>query len=296
MLAQSRTFVPIKTRSNHYTMTKKKFIVPFDFTEVAESAIEHAMITAQVVGADVHLLHVVAKKDEVKEAKTKLDNAAEKAQAAALSDDVEIVKHVRVGNIFDDIGDFALEIGAELIFMGTHGAHGWQHITGSHALKVVTNSPTPFIIVQERRINLSGYDDIVVPLDLHKETKQKLTLVANMAKFFNSRVHVIIPDESDEFLKHAVKANIIFANKFFGERKIEVTTKLAPSKDFDKEVVSHAVEANADLIAIMNIQKHQLLGVFGASHEQYMITNEAKIPILLVNPINATNTYQAIFT
>ena len=47
------------------------------------------MITAQVVGADVHLLHVVAKKDEVKEAKTKLDNAAEKAQAAALSDDVD---------------------------------------------------------------------------------------------------------------------------------------------------------------------------------------------------------------
>jgi hypothetical protein len=52
--------------------------------------------------------------------------------------------------------------------MGTHGAHGWQHITGSHALKVVTNSTTPFVIVQEARINKSGYDDIVVPLDLHK--------------------------------------------------------------------------------------------------------------------------------
>ena len=144
-------------------MTKKKFIVPFDFTEVAESAIEHAMITAQAVGADVHLLHVVTKKDDIKSAKEKLDKAANKAQADTLSHGVEIVNHVRVGNIFDDIGDFALEIGAELIFMGTHGAHGWQHITGSYALKVVTNSPTPFIIVQERRINLSGYDDIVVP-------------------------------------------------------------------------------------------------------------------------------------
>lgn len=277
-------------------MTKKKFIVPFDFSDVAESAVEHAMITAQVVGADVHLLHVVAKKDAVKDAKSKLEEASVKVEKASKANGVEIVNHVRVGNIFDDIAEFALEIGAELIFMGTHGAHGWQHITGSHALKVVTNSPTPFIIVQENRINESGYDDIVVPLDLHKETKQKLTLVANMAKYFNSRVHVIIPDESDEFLQHTVKANIIFANKFFGERNIEVTTTLAASKDFDKEVIAHSVKVNADLIAIMNIQKNQLLGVFGASHEQFMITNEAKIPVLLVNPINATNAYQAIFT
>jgi len=277
-------------------MTKKKFIVPFDFTDVAESAIEHAMITAQVVGADVHLLHVVSKKEAISEAKGKLASTVEKALASTAAKNVEIVSHVRVGNIFDDIAEFALEIGAELIFMGTHGAHGWQHITGSHALKVVTNSPTPFIIVQETRIHDSGYDDIIVPLDLHKETKQKLTLVANMAKYFNSRVHVVIPDETDEFLQHTVKANIIFANKFFGERNIEVTTTLAPSKDFDKEVVEHAVKVNADLIAIMNIQKNQLLGVFGASHEQYMITNEAKIPVLVVNPINATNAYQAIFT
>jgi len=277
-------------------MTKKKFIVPFDFTDVAESAIEHAMITAQVVGADVHVLHVVSKKEAITDAKKKLAGAVEKALAGTSAKNVEIVSHVRVGNIFDDIAEFALEIGAELIFMGTHGAHGWQHITGSHALKVVTNSPTPFVIVQEARINDSGYDDIIVPLDLHKETKQKLTLVANMAKYFNSRVHVVIPDETDEFLQHTVKANIIFANKFFGERNIEVTTTLAPSKDFDKEVVEHAVKVNADLIAIMNIQKNQLLGVFGASHEQYMITNEAKIPVLVVNPINATNAYQAIFT
>jgi nucleotide-binding universal stress UspA family protein len=279
-------------------MTKKKFIVPFDFSEVAESAVEHALVTANVVGADVHLLHVVNKKELIKDAKTKLVAAVEKILNETKAKNVEIISHVRVGNIFDDIAEFAVEIGAELIFMGTHGAHGWQHITGSHALKVVTNSPTPFIIVQEAKLNESGYDDIVVPLDLHKETKQKLTLVANMAKYFNSRVHVIIPNETDEFLIHTVKANIIFANKFFGERNIEVTTTLAGSKNFDEEVIKHAVKVNADIITIMNLQKNQLFGggVLGSQHEQYMITNEAKIPVLLVNPINATNAYQAIFT
>ncbi|MBI3136624.1 MAG: universal stress protein [Bacteroidetes bacterium] len=277
-------------------MTKKKLLVPYDFTEVADSAIEHALVTAKAVEAEVHVLHVVSKKDSIKDAKEKLDAATAKLSAASRAKGIVIVGHVRVGNIFDDIADFSLEIGAELIFMGTHGAHGWQHITGSHALKVVTNSPTPFVIVQESKIDDNGYNDIVVPLDLEKETKQKLTLVANMAKYFNSRVHVIIPDESDEYLKHTIRANIVFANKYFGDRGIQCTTTLAPSSGFEKEVVKHAVKIGADLIAIMNTQKNQLLGSLGANHEQYIITNDAKIPALILNPINASNAYQAIFT
>ncbi|MBL7899043.1 MAG: universal stress protein [Crocinitomicaceae bacterium] len=277
-------------------MTKKKLLVPYDFTEVADSAIEHALVTAKAVDAEVHVLHVVSKKDGIKEAKEKLDVALEKVKAASAVKGIEVVGHVRVGNIFDDISDVSLELGAELIFMGTHGAHGWQHITGSHALKVVTNSATPFIIVQERKIDINGYNDIVVPLDLEKETKQKLTLVANMAKYFNSRVHVIIPDETDEYLKHTIRANIVFANKFFGDRGIQCTTTLAPSSGFEKEVVKHALKVGGDLIAIMNTQKNQILGQWGANHEQYIITNEAKIPTLILNPINASNAYQAIFT
>lgn len=277
-------------------MTKKKLLVPYDFTEVADSAIEHALVTAKAVEAEVHILHVVAKKDSIKDAKDKLDAAITKLSAASYAKDIQMVGHVRVGNIFDDISDFSLEIGAELIFMGTHGAHGWQHITGSHALKVVTSSPTPFVIVQNRKIDDNGYNDIVVPLDLEKETKQKLTLVANMAQYFNSRVHVIIPEETDEYLRHTVRANIVFANKFFGDRNIQCTTTLAPSSGFAKEVVKHAVKVGGDLIAIMNTQKNQILGSWGSNDEQYIITNDAQIPALVLNPINASNAYQAIFT
>src|SRR5690606_2465597 len=109
-----------------------------------------------------------------------------------------------------------------------------QHLTGSHALKVVTHSSVPFVIVQEKEVKETGYDDIVVPLDFNKETKQKLVLVANMATYFNSRVHVIIPDETDEFLRNKVLSNIQFAKKFFSEREIDYTVNLAPSSGFDK--------------------------------------------------------------
>lgn len=273
-------------------MSEKSFIVPHDFSEVADCALNHAITTAKVVGAEVFVLHVVAKEKGIKDAEKKLTDLIEKKGNVG----VKITPKIRVGNIFDDIGDFAAEHHAELIFMGTHGASGWQHISGSHALKVVTHSSVPFIIVQQKEVGENGYDDIVVPLDLNKETKQKLAIVASMAKYFKSRVHVITPKESDEFLKHTVQANVKFAKKFFNERNIEMSVTVAPGSGFDKEVVKLAINKDADLIAIMNQNKSNYLGAFGSNYEQYMITNDAQIPTLVVNPIETPYGSSVLFS
>jgi len=271
-------------------MKTKNFIVPHDFTPVASIAMEHAIATAKPLGAEIYLLHVVAKNKDIPEAEKKLNDVL-----SGYDTSVKIIPSVRVGNIFEDIGDFAAEHHAELIFMGTHGTHGWQHLTGMNALKVITHSSVPFVIVQDKTPKDTGYDDIVVPLDLNKETKQKLAIVANIAKYFNSNVHVITPEESDEFLRHQVKANIQFAKKYFSERNISVTTAIVPSGGFDKEVVKHAVNIDADLIAIMNLNKNRVLGVLSANHEEYIITNDAQIPALIMNPIEGVNTLSVDF-
>lgn len=271
-------------------MSAKTFIVPHDFSEVANVALDHAIITAKPLGAEIHLLHVVNKEKDLAAAKAKLQEVIN-----SKSDEVSIKPMVRLGNIFEDIGEYAAENGAELIFMGTHGTHGWQHLTGMNALKVVTNSTVPFIIVQEKSPKETGYDDIVVPLDLNKETKQKLAIVANLAKYFKSKIHVITPEETDEFLKHQVKANIMFAKKYFEERNLEVSATLVPHSGFDKEVIKHAISVGADLVAIMNLNKNSLLGVLTSNHEEYIITNDAQIPTLIMNPIEGSFTFSADF-
>lgn len=271
-------------------MKTKNFIVPHDFSSVANTALEHAIATAKQVGAEINVLHVVAKGKDISEAEKQLTDILSKFDTS-----VTLIPNVRIGNIFEDIGDFAAEKHAELIFMGTHGIQGWQHITGSNALKVINSSSVPFIIVQEKSPKDTGYDDIIVPLDLQKETKQKLAVVADIATYFKSRVHVITPDESDEFLKKQVKANVLFASKFFSERGIEVTTTVAPSSNFDKEIVKHAVKTGGDLIAFMNLNKNNLLGVITASHEVSLLNNEAQIPTLIVNPIEGIFSVAADF-
>lgn len=273
-------------------MSKKVFIVPHDFTSVGNIALEHAIASARPLNAAIHLLHVVSKDSQIKEATEKLEGLITQYS----SEGVEILPIVRIGSIFEDIGEYAAEHSAELIFMGTHGAHGWQHITGSHALKVVTSSTVPFIIVQERAVKPTGYDSIVVPMDLHKETKQKLSIVASLAKYFNSKVHVVTPDESDEFLRHQVESNIVFAQRFFKDRGIDMTSAIVSSGGFDKEVVKYAVSVEADLIAIMNLNRSSFLSAITANYEQYIITNDALIPTLIVNPIEIGTASSSMFT
>jgi len=273
-------------------MQQKTFIVPHDFTMVADIALQHAIATAKPLNAVVQLLHVVSKENQIQEALTQLHELIEKFAGEG----VDLQPNVRIGSIFEDIGAFAAEHQAELIFMGTHGAHGWQHITGSHALKVVTSSQVPFIIVQEKSVKATGYDSIVVPMDLHKETKQKLSIVANLAKYFNSKVHVVTPDETDEYLRHQVISNITFSEGFFKDRNIEMTSAIVSRSGFDKEVVKYAVSVDADLIAIMNLNRSNFLSALTTNYEQYIITNDALIPTLIVNPIQIGNEHGNMFS
>lgn len=268
----------------------KTFIVPHDFTSVANVALEHAIATAKPLNAEIIILHVVTKNKEIPTVQNKLNKIIEE-----LNTEVSIKSAVRLGTIFEDIGDFAAEKQAELIFMGTHGVHGWQHITGMNALKVVGSANVPFLIVQEKTPKETGYDDIVVPLDLNKETKQKLVHVANLARYFNSKVHLILPEENDEFLKRQIQANIAFASKFLEERNIEFTTKIVSSSSFDEKIVSHSEEIKADLIAIMNLNKNSLFGVLTANHEEMILSNKAQIPVLVVNPMEGITTLSVDF-
>ncbi|MBX2978601.1 MAG: universal stress protein [Flavobacteriales bacterium] len=266
------------------TQKKTKILVPTDFTPVADCAIDHAMNLAEHAAAEVYLLHVVPKASEAEEARRKLEAAV--ARATEKGTTVLVHKLVRVGSIFEDIGDAAAEIDASLIIMGTHGMRGMQFLTGSRALRVITNSEVPFIVVQQRPIKEGGYDSIVVPLDLHKETRQKLTLVADMAKYFNSKVHLVTPREDDEFLHKQLVNHIKFAKQYLEERGIahDATITDEDSGDFVKAVVRYAVEVDADLIAIMNLAQGNIFGVLGVPYEQEVLSNEAQIPVMLMNP------------
>ncbi|NND76757.1 MAG: universal stress protein [Flavobacteriales bacterium] len=265
-------------------MSEKTILVPSDFSKVADTAMNHAAVISKSIGSSVTVLHVVSNESKIDVGNQKLEMYIERHQKE--NPGVEFKSIIQVGNIFEDIGDVSKNIGASLIVMGTHGMRGMQFLVGSNALRVVSNSATPIIIVQERLIREGGYDNILVPLDLHKETKQKLNVVADLGKYFESKVHLLSPNETDEHLQNQLTRNVAFASQYLSERGIESDARVSDedSSDFDDGVVRNASALDADLIAIMNLGNNSLMGIFGGKFSQNVITNASQIPVLILNP------------
>lgn len=272
---------------------KITIVVPTDFSKVAEAAIEHALGLSKSINADVVLLHIIGKEKEKEAAEVKL-----KLQADILCKEsgVNVTYEARIGNIFDDIGAAASDLNAKLIIMGTHGVKGMQHITGSYAVKVITHSSVPFIVVQERGFR-NGYKNLLLPFDLSKDTKQKLNLAINIATVFNSKVYIIHPKETDEFIMNAINNNVALAKKELRINQIEFDVKMADEKgNFVKQFLAYAAVIDADLIAVVNSQEAGFPEIFAGTDERQIIGNEAQIPTMIVNPIKSSKGGSILFS
>jgi nucleotide-binding universal stress UspA family protein len=259
-----------------------KILVPTDFSKVADCAVDHAIkLASELSNGHIILLHVVGKDSDHHEAKLKLEGLGKSIQEKY---NVKAEYIIRTGNIFDDIGAVANEIEAKLIIMGTHGAKGFQKITGSYALKVITNSEVPFVVVQQRPIGANGYKKIIFPLDFTKESKHKLKQTVELAKFFKSEIIIVSPTSNDEFIRRSINNNLNFTENILSENGIsfraEEIDDISP-----KKIIAFAVQENADLIAIVNEQKAALMSL---ADEQDIIANEPQIPVLCVNPAQVT--------
>ena len=271
-----------------------KIIVLSDFSSTSDVAGNYACEISKTLGTPVEILHIVKDKSSEANALEQLNNQIAKFKA---NTGVSAIPVIRVGSIFEEIPKVTEELTGELVVMGTHGLKGMQFLTGSNALKVITDSDAQFIVVQENTSRSANIKKILVPLDLHKETKQKIKFASELASKFNAEVHIICPKESDEFLQNQVMRNMVYAEDYFNERGIHCKTKVTEegSSGFVKEIIKYSQYADIDLICILNFAGERLIHAFGADAEQKTITNEAGIPVMVINPISANVDSRSIF-
>ena len=197
-------------------MSEKKqiILVPTDFSDAANTAINHAATVASVSGDEIRLLHIVNKdtKSKLKKAGESLDdlNAKMDGLVADLKSKygVKADSHLREGSIFTTIGEVAEEIGARLLVMGTHGVIGMQHITGAWAVKVITSSPVPVIIVQKKALASHGYKTIVFPIDASRHPSRASTWSTTwFSTFWRQRISTAATATSASFLDKILRAD-----------------------------------------------------------------------------------------
>ena len=141
-----------------------RILVPVDFSDHADRALEYALTLAKSFDARVELLHVVEdpfaaggwasevymsdldgmRRRALEDASKQLDAC----RAASLGEGVPVVATVRMGAVAQTIVEYATAEAASLIAMGTHGRTGLAHlILGSVAERVARTAPCPVLTV-----------------------------------------------------------------------------------------------------------------------------------------------------
>jgi nucleotide-binding universal stress UspA family protein len=138
----------------------KRILVPTDFSEPADEALDHALFLAQALGATISLAHVfqdpyaaafvseqyvpmpaALREEALDEVRHHL--AARVARSGRRDMTTEILSGPAAQAIVERGRD------ADLIVMGTHGRHGMAHLLmGSVAERVVRLAPCPVLTVR----------------------------------------------------------------------------------------------------------------------------------------------------
>lgn len=258
-------------------MTSRNLLVPHDFTSAADVALTYAVSLAKKLSAEINLIHIVKESKDVNKSNVKLEEIIK--NLGIKNNEVKVNPVVRIGDIFSDISSAGKELHSSIVIMGTHGAKGMQRVFGSFAIKIITSTHIPFIIVQ-KDYKPTELEKIVVPIDVSKESLQVEQVVSAVAKKSDAEVFVIAENHQDTALKIKVAVHFKVITEQFDSVGVKYQTE-SIKKLAAKEIMDYTTKVNGDLIGIA-YHTDSILPQFDRIFQD-LITNDEKIPVLIIN-------------
>jgi nucleotide-binding universal stress UspA family protein len=189
---------------------------------------------------------------------------------------------IETGKIYKKIINIAEEMDIDIIVMGTHGVSGFQDfLVGSNTYRVVIGAPCPVISVQAHAKKI-GFKDIVLPIDNSHSSRQKVKHAAEIAKHYNSIVHIAgMMTMSDVDMQRRFEIKIHQVQSYLEEHEIAHTAKIFKTDNPASATMNYSNQINADLIVIMTDQEGS--GIFMGNYAQQTI-NQSKVPVMSIRP------------
>jgi nucleotide-binding universal stress UspA family protein len=284
-------------------------LVPTDFSEIANNALGHALKIADVYKNEITLLSIIddgglfsmfgnnVKSELVNEAlNARMDKVIDESHKTYPN--VKINKLIEHGKIYKTIAEVAENGNYDSIIMGTNGASGMQQITGSNASRVINYATKPVVVVKEKSIG-NGYKIIVVPIDLTRESRQKLTWAIHVAKKFNSTIHIIYENTTNEEFRNKIHAVVNASQNILDEKGAKYIVRgLDEDKypdSFAEDTLAYANEVDADLIMVMSQQEKGFKEFLLGSYAQQIVNHSGAVPIMCINSNDAGIILDGIF-
>lgn len=275
-----------------------KILVPVDFSEQSIVALEQAVNLSRVFNSEIHVLNVINEEFSLNKLFDDKDKALYQERVKQrMKEFIEVknaefgveLKPIHVtGKIYNQIVNTANVIDAEFIVMGTAGSSTLKkRFIGSNALRVVRESNKPVITIKGKH-HRKGCQNIVLPLDLTKETKEKVTKAVEFAKRFGSIIRVVsVLMTNDEFIVNRLTRQLDQVKRYISDQGVECGAEIVRDTKGEhtlaESIIDYATRTKGDLIMIMTQQEQDFTDFFIGSSAQEVINN-SDIPVLSIIP------------
>jgi nucleotide-binding universal stress UspA family protein len=263
---------------------KKIILIPVDFTEQSLFAIKQSYNLGRYTNSKIMLLHVYEKQgDEQYDKLVKLTKETE--SESGIPTEFMNVK----GNIYKETNRVAEELGVYTVIAGleTHMKSG--DIIGSSASRFIRECPAPIITIRGRE-HRDGCENILLPLDLTPESREKVDLAVEFAKYFGAAIRILgVFSLSDERYENQLHAYAHQVKQYVKSKGIACTNKSIAGDSIAETVVEYANKIEADLVMIMTKPDLNFKEFFLGTTAQRII-DISNIPVLSLRPRKRTST------
>ncbi len=276
----------------------KNILVPIDFSEAANNALEVALAMANRHKSELHLLHVVQPQLYVDP--TGMHGAIPGIEQTLINDAKENIKkhkesilknsrlvvntHVEMGTVAICISNYVLNNQKDLVVMGTHGTSGWnEFFLGSNAMATIKECSCPVLTIPPS-FKKRTFDSILYPIRNVDGVVEKYDYIKPIVEKNDAKIHLLgVAQLNDEYevsiltnkLK-AVREAILHNNEY-------ISYETHQCENIAKKILEVAHKRNDDIMIINATLDKTWYKFFSGSYTQ-QIVNHSKIPVLSVKP------------
>lgn len=273
----------------------QQIIVPTDFSENANNALDYAVNLAKVYRSKVSIYHACQipvssvhrqapssleqeKLTLIRESRHKLKSLCVRAREKGIYCNIEL----SISAVYDGIIDASEKTGADLIVMGTSGAtglSGW--LFSSKTADVIQNSVIP-VLATPKEATYRPIKKIVLATDYHDSDFTFINKLIKLASLFGSELKILhVHSEEDKIRSEALLVS--FRNKISSSSDYgKITFHLTEKDDVVSAINSFATECDAEMISMTSSRRNLFNRIFckSISGKKSYIT---EIPLLAFN-------------
>lgn len=278
-------------------MTMQTILVPFDFSEEAQNALDFAQQLAELAQCKLKLVHIIeapttqsfstmgemnldsAQLNQVYmiELVDKRKRQLEEINKLHENKPYDFSTKILFGNPYAGISTEISDIKADLVVMGSKGSNGLEELLiGSNTEKVVRHSVCPVITVKQP-ITAGGIKKIIFASDFSEENKEVIRRIKSLQELLGAELSLVkinTPSFFETSKDSKIKIEAFVANHGLTNTQVVIYN----SSSEEDGIIEYAEEINADMIAMATHGRTGFMHLLSGSIAEDVV-NHAKRPV-----------------